>query len=296
MLDKRGTQYSYFADISSDSEEMEIGFCPHQNEAGGNEQHPDLQLTLASPQPRIPVSSNMKTDAAGLSLSDLDHTQLIQGLNNLQLAKHKPKNRREIDSRSVHVSNIPHAVTSTSLRQLFCYGTKDIEGCGCESIKKVLFPTDQATNMSKGHAFIEFLDARVVEQAIKFDGFEFAGQPIAVGRKGISRLFKKAGRRATRSTTVDSPDLTFSGHKETRPACRHTEPAWPHAGHNCVFYRNRAGKMRRSSHRSMGCWQSHLPRSGLTGRRRGDARPAYYGKHVYRGGNDHSHELYRGTS
>lgn len=101
----------------------------------------------------------------------------------LKLGPHQPKNQREIDRRSVYVSNIPFKISPWKLKVLFCQGTDKIKGCGKESVNRVTIVCDRVTGLPKGYAYVEFASEDNVPDAVKFNGLEVDGRVIGVSAK-----------------------------------------------------------------------------------------------------------------
>ncbi|EKE40843.1 hypothetical protein ENUP19_0211G0027 [Entamoeba nuttalli] len=81
---------------------------------------------------------------------------------------------KELDSRSVHVSNVEYTTTKEELEDLF-------ERCGV--VLKVNIPINQLTQKTMGYANIEFKNSNAVEKAIKLTGTNLNGRYIEVSKK-----------------------------------------------------------------------------------------------------------------
>ncbi|KAG0681308.1 hypothetical protein C6P42_004223 [Pichia californica] len=100
-----------------------------------------------------------------------------------ELGSHQPKNQREIDSRSIYISNIPFKISPWKLKVLFSQGTESIYGCGKNSINRVTIVCDRITGLPKGFAYIEFANESFVNKALNFDGVNIEGRVINVFKK-----------------------------------------------------------------------------------------------------------------
>ncbi|BFU18990.1 RNA recognition motif domain containing protein [Entamoeba histolytica HM-1:IMSS-B] len=81
---------------------------------------------------------------------------------------------KELNSRSVHVSNVEYTTTKEELEDLF-------ERCGV--VLKVNIPINQFTQTTMGYANIEFKNSNAVEKAIKLTGTNLNGRYIEVSKK-----------------------------------------------------------------------------------------------------------------
>lgn len=99
------------------------------------------------------------------------------------LGPHQPKNQREIDNRSIFISNLPFKVTPYKLKSLLNLGTDTIPGCGEHSVNRVTIICDRKTGLPKGFAFIELSSTDHIENALKFNSYELDGRAITVVKK-----------------------------------------------------------------------------------------------------------------
>ncbi|KIY94017.1 Polyadenylate-binding protein 2 [Monoraphidium neglectum] len=81
--------------------------------------------------------------------------------------------KQEADSRSVYVGNVDYGTTPEELQLHF-------QGCG--TVNRVTILTDPYGN-PKGFAYIEFLEADAVDNALTMDASEIRGRAIKVLRK-----------------------------------------------------------------------------------------------------------------
>ncbi|KIY97319.1 Polyadenylate-binding protein 2 [Monoraphidium neglectum] len=81
--------------------------------------------------------------------------------------------KEEADGRSVYVGNVDYAATPEELQLHF-------QGCG--TVNRVTILTDAAGN-PKGFAYVEFLEADAVDNALLLDASEIRGRGLKVLRK-----------------------------------------------------------------------------------------------------------------
>ncbi|WIA22686.1 hypothetical protein OEZ86_009652 [Tetradesmus obliquus] len=93
-------------------------------------------------------------------------------------------NKEEADSRSVFVNNVDWGATPEELQQHFAT---------CGTVNRVTILTDKFGN-PKGFAYIEFLEADAVDNAIMLDNSELRGRQIKVMRKRTNVPGLKRGR------------------------------------------------------------------------------------------------------
>ncbi|GKU97964.1 hypothetical protein SLEP1_g11031 [Rubroshorea leprosula] len=82
-------------------------------------------------------------------------------------------NREEIDSRSVFVGNVDYACTPEEVQQHF-------QSCG--TVNRVTIRTDKY-GQPKGYAYVEFLEAEAVQEAILLNETELHGRQLKVTAK-----------------------------------------------------------------------------------------------------------------
>lgn len=124
-----------------------------------------------------------------------------------ELGPHQPKNHRDIDKRSIYVSNIPFKISPWKLKQLFSEGTDNIKGCGEKSVNRVTILCDRFTGLPKGYAYIEFANEEAVDNAIKFNGIEVDGRIIGVVRKRTNVPY--INEPLKNKSSIDSSNNTF---------------------------------------------------------------------------------------
>lgn len=122
----------------------------------------------------------------------------------LRLGPHQPKNQREIDKRSVYVSNIPFKISPWKLKVLFCQGTDSVPGCGSSSVNRVTIVCDRITGLPKGYAYIEFAHESDAAAAVRFDGLEVDGRVIGVKGKRTN----VPGVHSNDPAPTEAPDTT----------------------------------------------------------------------------------------
>ena len=93
--------------------------------------------------------------------------------------------RAEADSRSVHVGGVDYATTPEEL-------AKHFEACG--TVNRVTILTDKYDN-PKGFAYVEFLEADAVQNAIKLTDTEIHGRKLRVSAKRTNVPGMKQGGR-----------------------------------------------------------------------------------------------------
>jgi RNA recognition motif-containing protein len=101
----------------------------------------------------------------------------------LQLGPHQPKNQREVDRRSIYVSNIPFKISPWQLKEIFCKGNQQVDGCGENAVNRVTIVCDRVTGLPKGFAYIELAEEKLMKKALKFNGTEVDGRVIGADRK-----------------------------------------------------------------------------------------------------------------
>ncbi|KAK7328129.1 hypothetical protein VNO77_22225 [Canavalia gladiata] len=82
-------------------------------------------------------------------------------------------NREEIDSRSVFVGNVDYACTPEEVQQHF-------QSCG--TVNRVTIRTDKF-GQPKGYAYVEFLEAEAVQEALSLNESELHGRQLKVTAK-----------------------------------------------------------------------------------------------------------------
>ncbi|GLT94377.1 hypothetical protein SLE2022_121200 [Rubroshorea leprosula] len=82
-------------------------------------------------------------------------------------------NREEIDSRSVFVGNVDYACTPEEVQQHF-------QSCG--TVNRVTIRTDKY-GQPKGYAYVEFLEAEAVQEALLLNETELHGRQLKVTAK-----------------------------------------------------------------------------------------------------------------
>lgn len=92
--------------------------------------------------------------------------------------------KEEADSRSVFVNNVDWGATPEELQQHFAT---------CGTVNRVTILTDKFGN-PKGFAYVEFLEADAVDNAIMLDNSELRGRQIKVMRKRTNVPGLKRGR------------------------------------------------------------------------------------------------------
>ena len=97
-------------------------------------------------------------------------------------------NREEADSRSVHVGGVDYATTPEELQQHFA---------ACGTVNRVTILTDKYEN-PKGFAYVEFLEADAVQNAIALTDTEIHGRKIKVSAKRTNVPGMRAGGRGGR--------------------------------------------------------------------------------------------------
>ena len=97
-------------------------------------------------------------------------------------------NREEADSRSIHVGGVDYACTPEELQQHF-------QSCG--TVNRVTILTDKYEN-PKGFAYVEFLEADAVANALLLTDTEVHGRKIKVSAKRTNVPGMKQGGRGGR--------------------------------------------------------------------------------------------------
>lgn len=144
----------------------------------------NLHLESQIPELDEPLSNlDLSQDLDGTSSSSDSCEEEPQLKDAVPLGPHQPKNQREIDSRSIYVSNIPFKISPWKLKQIFTYGTPSIPGCGENSINRVTIVCDRYSGLPKGYAYIEFSDKKYVENSLRFNGLDVDGRNIEVYKK-----------------------------------------------------------------------------------------------------------------
>jgi polyadenylate-binding protein 2 len=92
-------------------------------------------------------------------------------------------NREEADSRSIHVGGVDYACTPEELQMHF-------QSCG--TVNRVTILTDKYEN-PKGFAYVEFLEADAVANALLLNDTEVHGRKIKVSAKRTNVPGMKAG-------------------------------------------------------------------------------------------------------
>lgn len=82
--------------------------------------------------------------------------------------------RKEIDGRSIYVSNVDYSATPEELQQLFSE---------CGTINRITILTNRLTGTPLGYGFIEFESAESIPKALENDQTLFKGRPIKVTPK-----------------------------------------------------------------------------------------------------------------
>ena len=103
-------------------------------------------------------------------------------------------NREEADSRSVHVGGVDYATTPEELQKHFA---------ACGTVNRVTILTDKYDN-PKGFAYVEFLEADAVPNAIALSDTEIHGRKIRVNAKRTNVPGMKAGRGLARRTAGEA--------------------------------------------------------------------------------------------
>ncbi|EDR23424.1 RNA-binding protein SGN1, putative [Entamoeba dispar SAW760] len=94
--------------------------------------------------------------------------------NNINKEYIKHEIEKELDSRSIHVSNVEYSTTKDDLEDLF-------EKCGI--ILNVNIPINYFTQTPMGYANIEFKNSNAIEKALKLSGTYLNGRYIEVSKK-----------------------------------------------------------------------------------------------------------------
>lgn len=85
------------------------------------------------------------------------------------------KERKDIDSRSIFISNVDFSVTPVELQEQFA---------SCGVVKRVTILTNKFTGQPKGYAYLEFEEGESVGRAIdQFDGSVFRERELKVTMK-----------------------------------------------------------------------------------------------------------------
>ena len=82
--------------------------------------------------------------------------------------------KTEMDSRSIHVSNVDYSSTVTQLEEFF-------KSCG--PVNKITIPVNKYNGHPKGFAYIEFSTTDAVDLSMLLDESEFNGRKIQVNPK-----------------------------------------------------------------------------------------------------------------
>uniref|UniRef100_A0A8R1IDK0 RRM domain-containing protein n=3 Tax=Caenorhabditis japonica TaxID=281687 RepID=A0A8R1IDK0_CAEJA len=93
--------------------------------------------------------------------------------------------QREIDSRSVHMSNVDWNSTVEEIEKFFY---------GCGEIKRVTIPKDKFTGRQKNFAFIEFDSPKSASMALLMDKSEFRNRFVTV----VAKRTNKPGMNASK--------------------------------------------------------------------------------------------------
>ena len=113
--------------------------------------------------------SEMEAEAAKLrSLqSDLDGAHNGSGS-----PSQSHENKEDIDARSIFVGNVDYGASPEEIQAHF-------QQCG--AINRVTILLDKFTGHPKGYAYVEFVEPRVVVEAVGLDGSTFRSRAIKVG-------------------------------------------------------------------------------------------------------------------
>ncbi|KAE8708565.1 Polyadenylate-binding protein 2 [Hibiscus syriacus] len=82
-------------------------------------------------------------------------------------------NREEVDSRSIFVGNVDYSCTPEEVQQHF-------QSCG--NVNRVTIRSDKY-GQPKGYAYVEFLEAEVVQEALLLNESELRGRQLKEGSK-----------------------------------------------------------------------------------------------------------------
>jgi RNA recognition motif-containing protein len=157
-----------------------------------NKNDSNLSLKHESTDPLSTITPNSTNSIISFNSTNTDNSsESIYNNNNnnnsLELGPHQPKNQREIDKRSIYVSNIPFKISPWKLKELFCNGINSnnlkINGCGENSVHRVTIVCDRVTGLPKGFAYIEFSNDSHILNALNFNNYELDGRIISVVKK-----------------------------------------------------------------------------------------------------------------
>lgn len=151
------------------------------------------------------------------------------------LGPHQPKNQRDLDRRSVYVSNIPFKISPWRLQQFFSLGTPIIKGCGIDSVNRVTILCDRYTGLPKGYAYVEFANYEDVIHAVNFDGSSLDGRTISV-------VPKRTNVPHPIANTTDSN--TNSNSKVPEVKYKTNSGYTPHSNSNYTFMNGTRGRGR----------------------------------------------------
>lgn len=162
---------------------QDTGDSPPSTDASSSSLTLTLNSTSTASSSHGPLSSNNSSVSVDDLPAPAETTPSTPHPAGLRLGPHQPKNQREIDSRSVYVSNIPFKISPWKLKVLFCQGADGVPGCGSTSVNRVTIVCDRVTGLPKGYAYIEFAHESDAAAAVRFDGLQVDGRVIGVKSK-----------------------------------------------------------------------------------------------------------------
>ncbi|CAI9769220.1 unnamed protein product [Fraxinus pennsylvanica] len=115
----------------------------------------------------------MEDEAAALREMQSKVEQEMGAVQDPAAAAANQANREEVDSRSIFVGNVDYSCTPEEVQQHF-------QSCG--TVNRVTIRTNKY-GQPKGYAYVEFLEAEAVEQAILLNESELHGRQLKVSAK-----------------------------------------------------------------------------------------------------------------
>ncbi|KAK9839517.1 hypothetical protein WJX81_006809 [Elliptochloris bilobata] len=152
--------------MAAEQGELETQLEQHDAQPGtsGNDEVADAQAELEAMKARL---AQMEAEASKLREGQAkagDEAAAAQG------EAADAASREEVDSRSVYVGQVDYACTPEELQMHF-------NSCG--TVNRVTILTDKF-GQAKGFAYIEFLEADAVTNAVLLDGSELRGRSLKV--------------------------------------------------------------------------------------------------------------------
>lgn len=140
----------------------------------------DSSLSVTQPTSAFKSAFAKPSSSTNQTVNSNDNTNIVASQDtstpntNASFTAPSIENKAEIDSRSVHVSNVDYSSTPEEIQAYF-------QSCG--SISRVTILTDKFSGHPKGYCYIEFVDPASIQNALVLNDSLFKGRVIKVASK-----------------------------------------------------------------------------------------------------------------